>query len=242
MKKRRPDPPSHVSDQQIADIARRYRRESVATLIAVCRDERAPASARATAASKLLEYSDGRPGQSRPIGVSDLQVMTPQQRSDLWEALIHYHVDDMPGGLQQLMHDAYEEECTKAVAAAIRQHIHGGRTAIFGFKRGDTAHQHIRTQSVPSSLPLGHPLTRYTPPQSTHERALEPAAGDLPDEASLPPPTSPPPTPPQPDNVVPIRQTNTGNVHPSVLERSAMSPAELRAYDHAFDEPYPWRF
>jgi hypothetical protein len=56
--------PARTIDDEVTSIARRYKVEAVATLIAVCRNEDAPASARATAATTLLAYAEGRPSQS----------------------------------------------------------------------------------------------------------------------------------------------------------------------------------
>src|SRR5215471_9909193 len=78
MSRRNRDAP--IADEEVTKLARRYRPESLATLISVCRDERAPASARVSAASKLLEYSDGKPGQAKPVTVADVAAMSDEQR------------------------------------------------------------------------------------------------------------------------------------------------------------------
>src|SRR5207302_9478835 len=108
IRRRDPGPASHVTDDEITKLSRRFRLESIATLISVCRDERAPATARAQAATKLLEYSDGRPGQARQVTVADLAAMTAEQRHELFSALVTYYETDMPGFLKQVMEEADE--------------------------------------------------------------------------------------------------------------------------------------
>jgi len=57
-------------------------------LVAIIRDETAPASARANAAEKILLYSDGRPGPSKQIAVADLVSLTLEQKQELLLALV----------------------------------------------------------------------------------------------------------------------------------------------------------
>src|SRR4051794_3439851 len=109
MRRRSPAPASHVTDDEVARLAKRYRIEAAGTLIAVCRNERAPASARAQAAAKLLEYSDGRPGQSRQVTVTDLAQMTDDQREELFHALLHRYQVEFPDFFVDLVDTAVKK-------------------------------------------------------------------------------------------------------------------------------------
>jgi hypothetical protein len=104
-----PPPPPDVRGGDLAGLARRYRDECIATLISIQRDPRAPATARAQAASRLMEYSDGRPVSARAIGVNDLASMTPDQREELWHALMTHYETEMPGELKRQYQEAVEE-------------------------------------------------------------------------------------------------------------------------------------
>jgi len=95
-----------IADEEVTKLVRRYRPESLATLISVCRDERAPASARASAASKLLEYSDGKPGQAKQVTVTDVAAMSDKQRQQLLDALLGHCA---PGGFQALLAQSCDE-------------------------------------------------------------------------------------------------------------------------------------
>src|SRR5215469_6126703 len=99
-----------IADEEVRKLARRYRPESIATLIAVCRDERAPASARVSAASKLLEYSDGKPGQAKPVTVADVAAMSDEQRQQLLDALLGHYA---PGGFRALLAQSCDEAVRK---------------------------------------------------------------------------------------------------------------------------------
>ena len=70
-------------DDEVVSLARRFRKEALASLVTVLRDEHAPASARAQASATLLEYSDGKPGQARQLTVADVTAMTPYLRENL---------------------------------------------------------------------------------------------------------------------------------------------------------------
>jgi hypothetical protein len=98
-------------DDEVVSLARRYRKEALASLVTVLRDERAPASARAAASAKLLEYSDGKPSQSRQLTVADLGSMPDDLRMQLLEALTNYYV---PDGFKRMLAQA----CEDAVALA----------------------------------------------------------------------------------------------------------------------------
>jgi hypothetical protein len=92
-------------DAEIATICRRYSVEAIATLIACCRDDDASASAKAAAATKLLEFGGGRPGIARQITTADISAMSDDQRVDLLRLLVeHYFPDD---GFQDALRRLY---------------------------------------------------------------------------------------------------------------------------------------
>ena len=139
--------PSRTIDDEVTSIARRYRRVSIATLISVCRNERAPAAARATAAAKLLEYSDGRPGAARPVTVADLDLMTPEDRQELWMALFTHYEAVMPGEIKELMTAAYVEAMQRVASTRPNRFQRGDRSALIA--------QPESRRSVRSSLKNG---------------------------------------------------------------------------------------
>jgi hypothetical protein len=51
--------PAPIADDELVRIARRFRKESIATLITICRDVNAPAAARAAAAEKISAICQG---------------------------------------------------------------------------------------------------------------------------------------------------------------------------------------
>ena len=108
--------PSPITiDDEVVSLARRYRREAVASLVTVLRDESAPASARAQASAKLLEYSDGKPGQARQISVADLQSMPDDLRQQLLEALLnHYQPDGYRLFVEQTMQQCIDDAMAQA--------------------------------------------------------------------------------------------------------------------------------
>jgi hypothetical protein len=94
-----------IADDEIVSLARFYRRESLATLVAVSRDQSAPASARAQAASRLLEYSDGRPSQARQITVADIGQMSASLREELLSALLLHYQVELPDQFRSMIVD-----------------------------------------------------------------------------------------------------------------------------------------
>ena len=102
-----------VSDDELVRIARRYRRESIATLITICRNEQAPASARAQASAKLLEYSDGKPGQARQITTADLASMSDDLRMQLMVALVDHYT---PNGFKLMVKESVDAALAQAAA------------------------------------------------------------------------------------------------------------------------------
>jgi hypothetical protein len=185
MRRRSPPPANHVADDEVARIARRYRVEAAATLIAVCRSETAPAAARAQAASRLLEYAEGRPATARQIAVSDLENMTGEQREALFEALLRRYQVEFPGFFEDLVDTAVK----LAVDEALKLQAAGKKR--FGFKRGPGAGRkqvpetHLQGSSMPGE---GEAAANARPDLPQAATQAQPAAGDLPDRAALPPP------------------------------------------------------
>src|SRR6516162_5661252 len=110
--------PRPVIDDEVTSIARRYRREAAATLVTVCRDEDAPASARAQAATKLLEYADGRPVAAKQVTVTDVAAMTDEQRQELLHALLTHYETEMPGQFKAMMTEAFSEAMARQALPA----------------------------------------------------------------------------------------------------------------------------
>jgi len=107
----RDDRIAHGVDDEVVSLARRYRKEAVASLVTVLRDPNSPASSKASASATLLAYSDGKPGQARQLTVADLASMPDDLRMELLQALLHHYI---PGGWQALLKQA----CDDAVAQA----------------------------------------------------------------------------------------------------------------------------
>lgn len=248
-RRRKPDPgPSAIApaaaDEEISALARRYRRESIATLIAVSRNSRAPASARAAAAAKVLEYSDGRPAQARQVTVSDLTIMSPDQRQELLHALLIQYETEMPGVFKAMMTEAYNEALHKVTASPKPPR----------FTRGPPR------QRLPHQ-PQREPSATAPPRSGASAEVSSPivARGD-----GIATGEQPQPVPP-PDNVVPLpRGTHpaivlpppassdcagaagsvpAGGAHPSVLARSAL-PGQLALdrslRDYQLHDRCPW--
>ena len=251
--------PSPISiDDEVVSLARRYRKEAVASLVTVLRDESAPASARAQASAKLLEYSDGKPSQARQITVADLASMPDALRADLLNALLSHY---MPSGHQALL----RQPCEDAVKQA-------GLSLRVGFVRGPKA-QAAPADLAPPLTPPCDPISRDSSghlgeagacPGETPLAAVGPGfrgggdlaeppamriAGDRPDNVVQMPGTRAD-RPPSVSRVAPYQDdsqadptspTNgSGRIHRSVVERSALK--DPLAYDHAFGVcGHPWR-
>jgi hypothetical protein len=97
-----PDDPS----DEVATIARRFRKESIAALVAVTRDARAPAAARAQAATKLLEYASGRPTQAKQVTVADVATMSMDETMALLRACCDRIERQCPGLLWDVLNKA----------------------------------------------------------------------------------------------------------------------------------------
>jgi hypothetical protein len=89
--------PVRFNDDEVVRVARHFRVEAAACLVAIIRDETAPASARANAAEKILLYSDGRPGPAKQIAVADLASLTLDEKLELLLALVTQIENDAPG-------------------------------------------------------------------------------------------------------------------------------------------------
>ena len=97
-----PRPPNNGEIASLATLARHYRHQTIATLVTISNDRNAPASARASAARTLMEYSDGRPGQSRAIAVEDIEQLDDTQCETLFGALLRRFDQRMPGFLDNI--------------------------------------------------------------------------------------------------------------------------------------------
>jgi hypothetical protein len=105
-----------MADDVLVRFARRYRETAAAALIDIIQDPNAPASSRAQAARDILSYSDGRPGQAKPITVADLGNMSDEQRRELLHVLVTHY---FPGGIEALIKQAVEDAFT-ANALAVK--------------------------------------------------------------------------------------------------------------------------
>jgi hypothetical protein len=145
--------PAPIADDELVRIARRFRKESIATLITICRDVNAPASARAAASAKLLEYSDGRPGQARPITVEDISDLDDDQCERLYRALMNRIETRRPGFFKAMMRDIVDQmlalQATQPSLPVPKK---------FGFRRGKLAGAGPAVPRWPTTPPasIGH--------------------------------------------------------------------------------------
>jgi hypothetical protein len=80
------------------------------SLLLAMREPEAPGTpARVAAATKMLELSNGRPGQAKPITVADLPSMTQEQRKELLAALLFQYETEMPGQFKQLLQEITDQ-------------------------------------------------------------------------------------------------------------------------------------
>src|SRR2546423_231434 len=105
------------------DIPSRHRIEALALLAVAVRDERAPLNIRITAARELLQRSEA----TRSVSVADISAMTPEQRQDLFSALVSFYEEDAPGLLKEILEAAVEEALRRQASQPRR----------IGFRRGD---------------------------------------------------------------------------------------------------------
>jgi hypothetical protein len=152
-----------MSDE-LMTFARRFRQTAAATLVQICSDEQAPPAARAGAATKILEYADGRPGIAKPITTADIHRMAPEHRLALLGALM-------------------EHEETRAVIQGLIQQTVGLAIAQFqaqppprqiGFRRGPRAYDDPITDVTPANPDLA------VPPPSNFDFTAAATAGTYP--------------------------------------------------------------
>lgn len=79
----------------------------------------APYNARVQAARDILSYSHGKPGQARPIAVTDIAAMSEEQRQELLYALLNHY---MPSGFQSLLEQACNEAVEQYEQSLIQHH------------------------------------------------------------------------------------------------------------------------
>jgi len=124
-------------DDEVVSLARRYRKEALASLVTVLRDEHAPASARAAASAKLLEYSDGKPSQARQLTVADVSAMTPSLRQELLHALLVHYQTEMPAQFKAMLKASVDEALR--LQAALPKPPLTDPAKVTKFKRGPLA-------------------------------------------------------------------------------------------------------
>jgi hypothetical protein len=132
---------------ELIKFARKYRTVAAAALVQIVSDESAPAAARISAAERILSYSDGRPGQARPVTVADIARMDDDQRFELLNALVQHY---WPAGVNALIAAAVDE--------AFKQ-----QAPALPFVRGAPA--------SPASLPTPPVNSAHRPRQHTAGRA-----------------------------------------------------------------------
>jgi hypothetical protein len=98
-----------TDDPSITEFARNHRLDVAAVLVQIAQDASAPAAARASAAERILAYSDGKPSQARQLSVADLATMPDTLKEELLHALLGHY---LPSGFQALLKQA----CNDAVA------------------------------------------------------------------------------------------------------------------------------
>jgi hypothetical protein len=169
---------SSPTNDSLISFARRFRQEAAAALIAVIRDDDASPSARVQAAEKILSYSDGRPGQSKPITVSDIGRLTDAERSELLHSLLLHYETTLPEGR---LKDLFDQCVATAVAST---------AAKPAMRRG---------------APIPSNQSRLQRPPSPDPVAAAAMDAELQDDHEPPPAAlAPKPAPPPPDNVVRI--------------------------------------
>jgi len=209
---------SIVSDDELVRIARRYRRESIATLITICRNESAPASARAQASAKLLEYSDGKPGQAEQITVADIGQMSPELRSELLHALLLHWEVELPGQFKLMMKASVDEAIAKQAALPKPNRFSRGPRAQAALKQAPAFNQPAKAISAEMSAKVGPPACSYAATPPTAERAANARAKASPDNVVVMPGGLA-------EHLEHTQDTTPnphGGIHPSVVRRSAL--------------------
>jgi hypothetical protein len=202
-------------EDELIGFARRHRTEAAASLVAVIRDSTATASSRTQAATKLLEYADGRPGQAKAITVADLGSMTDEQRMELLQALLTHYLPE--GALQAML----RESVTEAVKL-----LPAPPTPKFGFRRGTDAPTPKFGRGISASRrnELDNGASRTADSRESQHRD-EGALKTIPLAAELPPPRSPAHSPIDPNepshfpNGMPIRRIGDGELHANSVDQ-----------------------
>jgi hypothetical protein len=228
--------PRPVIDDEVTSIARRYRREAAATLVTVCRDEDAPASARAQAATKLLEYADGRPVAAKQVTVTDVAAMTDEQRQELLHALLTHYETEMPGQFKAMMTEAFSEAMARQALPAPQ------RTNRFrrGAPRPPLIAQPGNRLPGVSSLKVEAAAIAHTPEHDlSAKNALQAISANVP-KPDLYNVVGMPnlPTNPLLGNNVPGATAHPNGISPETLARSARPPNDLAFDGYGFNR---WR-
>jgi hypothetical protein len=82
-----PSPASSVASDRLAKGARHFDDHIIATLYAITKDPKAPASAKTSACIKLAELGYGKPAQARALTSADVEAMPDEQFETLWQAM-----------------------------------------------------------------------------------------------------------------------------------------------------------
>jgi hypothetical protein len=208
-------------------FAQRYRREAAAVLVQIAKDEDAPASARAGAAERILAYSDGRPGASRPITTEDIDTFDDDQCERLFRALLRRFELRTPGfwaGLTQQMLDYARAQ--EAILPKPNRFQRGDRQKLI-------AQPELSGRSSVPSLKVAAAAMQARTARDAHREHAQPSLEPI--EVEPPPGIPLNPLLGDPD-ATPVP---AGGVHPSVLIRS--SSRNPLAMDSRFYNGYPWR-
>jgi hypothetical protein len=116
--------------------------------------------------------------------------MSPEQRQDLFSALVSFYEEDAPTFLKELM-DASVEEALRRQASQPRRigFVRGDRTPAAGPKWPDAAAPHNQGLRRRSSLKKEEAAASGASNAQAKERHAPPAAGEHNIEAELTPPT-----------------------------------------------------
>jgi hypothetical protein len=142
----------------------RFRNDAIACLVQLCRDEQAPSAARATAATKLLEYAVGRPVQAKAITIADVDAMSEEQRQELLHALLTHYQTALP--------DEFQAALTEAVDAALAQQAEQAKPNRF--TRGPVLPAKNTTATIENSASSANELNE----RAAAMRSRHPGAAD----------------------------------------------------------------
>jgi hypothetical protein len=200
----------------------KFRNDAIACLVQLVRDESAPAASRASAATKILEYSVGRPVQAKAITVADIGAMTEEQRQELLHALVNHY---LPGGVEALIKEA--------VDTALTQQTTQPKPLPF-IRKAPTPSTSNNAARSPENAPSRAPtLCSSGEAELGVQEPLKASSGRA---GKKPPP---------PNNIVPLHPeyAGTGHIHPSVLARSRLTSEQLQAHyaNPDLTDPTVWR-